>query len=282
MHQLVALRQHGEGLLHPLAARRIRHSPCAQLQDRQLPLSIPQQRLQAILPLAAPDLLDALLLHQGSVPQLSHLLQPVEILLQQPVYRRGGGAPLQGVEGVESRHHHGLGILHLAAGKLSHLAGRGHQASAQGITLRHQGQALPHQPALLPQVAYDGLAQGMELLLHLLLPLTAELSQQALHLLPLQGEQAPLMLPLRLAGRRGQQMGGALDLAAQARQGTGPLLIGQGLLHPLLQLAQVGEPNPPEQGGAQGQQRHQGEGQQQPASQAGKDSHAQHLGCGRL
>ena len=152
----------------------------------------------------------------------------------------------------------------------------------QGVTLRHQGQALPHQPALLPQVAYDGLAQGMELLLHLLLPLTAELGQQALHLLPLQGEQAPLMLTLRLAGRRGQQMGRTLDLAAQARQGTGPLLIGQGLLHPLLQLAQVGEPNPPEQGGAQGQQRHQGEGQQQLATQAGKDSHAQHLGCGRL
>ncbi|MNS82122.1 hypothetical protein D3C72_1158570 [compost metagenome] len=31
LHQLVALRQHGEGLLHPLAARRIRHCPCAQL-----------------------------------------------------------------------------------------------------------------------------------------------------------------------------------------------------------------------------------------------------------
>ena len=122
----------------------------------------------------------------------------------------------------------------------------------------------------------------MQLVWGLLATTMAQLLQYLLHLLPLQGEQPPLMLPLPLAGGGGQQVGRALDLAAEPRQGAGQLLIRQGLLHPLLQLAQVAEPEPAQQGGPQGQQRHQGEGQQQLAAQARKDSHAKPLGCGRL
>ncbi|MNJ39693.1 hypothetical protein D3C77_345710 [compost metagenome] len=121
-----------------------------------------QQRLQLCLLFAAPHLLNALLLHQSAMTQLGHLLQPVEILLQQAVQRPCCQPPLLLIEGAQSRHHHGFGVLHLAARQLGDLPGCRHQTRPLRITLRHQGQSLSHQPALLTQIADDALAELIE------------------------------------------------------------------------------------------------------------------------
>ncbi|MNH16436.1 hypothetical protein D3C79_760800 [compost metagenome] len=121
-----------------------------------------QQCLQLLLPFAAPHLLDALLLHQGAMAQLGHLLQPVKILLQQAIQCLSRQPPLLLIEGVQPRHHHGFGVLHLAARQLGDLPGCRHQTRPLRITLRHQGQSLSHQPALLTQIADDALAELIE------------------------------------------------------------------------------------------------------------------------
>ncbi|MNC47757.1 hypothetical protein D3C75_968380 [compost metagenome] len=162
MHQLVALRQHGQRLLHRLPARRIGHRPGPQLQDGQLPLPIVQQRLQLRLLFAAPHLLNALLLHQSAMTQLGHLLQPVEILLQQAIQRPGRLPTLLWIERTQSRHQHGFGVLHLATRQLGDLPSRRHQTGPLRLALRHQGQSLSHQPALLTQIADDALAELIE------------------------------------------------------------------------------------------------------------------------
>ena len=94
--------------------------------------------------------------------QLGHLLQPVEILLQQAVQRPGRLRALLLVEGTQSRHHHGFGVLHLAARQLGDLPGCRHQTGPLRFTLRHQGQPLPHQPALLAQIADNALTELIE------------------------------------------------------------------------------------------------------------------------